>query len=154
MKILLLQTLPERSFFFFFFKVFLVLEFLSSQSLSGRDVTVSSNRIQGAGTFSKVWAYFTMNYWVILVSERPFQRHWSRCRPCMWGCSFSAVYRVLQRAVQSRKQQQKRCAATFLGSECWQVAQQELHPSPETELFADGTVPSQGTAITFINCSI
>lgn len=56
---------------------------------------------------------------------------------------------------QTRKQQQKRCAATFLGSQCkWQVAQQELHPPPETEFFAGSTVPSHGTAIKFINGSV
>lgn len=52
-----------------------------------------------------VSAHFAMNYWVTLFS--PFQRHWSRCRPCMWGCSFSAVYRVLHRAVKTDNSKKK-----------------------------------------------
>lgn len=104
-------------------------------------MTISSNRTQGAGSLNSVSTF--CNELLGHISQwEPIQRHWSRCSPCMWGGSFSAVWSSPE-SCQSRGQQQKRCAASFLGSQWWQVAQQELHPSSETELFADGNVPSQ-----------
>lgn len=105
-------------------------------------MTISSNTTQGAGTFSGVSAHFAMNYWVLLFCESPFQRHWSRRRSCMWGCSFSAVHRVLQRAVKAENSNKNGVLQLSRGHSAgkWQ----ELHPSPETELFANSTVPSQG----------
>lgn len=89
---------------------------------------------------SAVSAPFAMNYWVISVSESPIQRFWSG--PACEVVPFQ-LYGVLQRAAKAGDSNKKRCAASSLGSQCWQGAQQELHPPPETELFAGGTVPPQ-----------